>query len=190
MAPAAPVFTMSPAIGNFAKTAVGYPTDYMEFTVTNTGTAPMRIPAGAITLVGSDAFQFDVTPDSCDDATVAPGDTCTLRALFSPSLVGAKQASLRIETNAADSPHLIALSGTAMALSYLPNPVPDLDPEEGLTPQRTPTQGGGRQIEHATAFREHVTVQDRQLNQAAAIVRGWGQSSQAHDALNPRHTLV
>lgn len=83
---------------------------------------------------GTDATDFDFVPGDCDAATLTPGQTCTVDVLFAPTAVGARSAQLRIETNAADSPHTVALSGTAVApaLSFSPDPVPDLDTTAGL----------------------------------------------------------
>jgi hypothetical protein len=136
-----PVFNVSPTQHPFGQAATGFPTDWTTFTVTNTGSANLEIASGAISLTGKDPDQFDFTPDSCEDANVVPGGSCTFKVLFSPYSVGTKLASVSIITNASGSPHSVQLTGTAVApaLSFTPNPVPDLDTTAGLPVSGTVT---------------------------------------------------
>ncbi len=133
----APVFSVAPSSHDFGTHAVGYPSEYATFTITNAGTAPMTIPAGGVTLAGTNKDDYDLVPGACDEATLAPAQSCTLEVLFSPvAAVGTSTAQLQLVTNATGSPHTVALTGNAVApaLSFAPDPVPTLDVELGRPP--------------------------------------------------------
>lgn len=133
---AAPVFSVAPSSHDFGTHAVGYPSESMTFTITNSGTAPMTIAAGGVTLEGTNKDDYDLVPGACDEATLAPTQSCTLDVLFSPVAVGNRTAQLQVVTSAVGSPHSVTLTGNAVApaLSFAPDPVPTLDVELGRPP--------------------------------------------------------
>ena len=47
-----------------------------------------------------------------------PGQTATLRLTFSPSSTGSVSGSVSVASDAADSPWVVSLSGTGVALSF------------------------------------------------------------------------
>jgi len=83
-------------------------------TLTNTGTAPLAI--SSITVSGSGASSFTVT-NTCG-SSVAVGGSCTIKGVFTPTVVGALAATVTIVDDASNSPQTIALSGTG----YVPAP--------------------------------------------------------------------
>ena len=85
-------------------------------TVTNTGTATLDVTG--ITLSGTDAGEFAVSPTIF---AVAAGQSQDITVALSPTSTGAKSASLLIAHNASGSPSSVALSGTGILL-----PAPDL----------------------------------------------------------------
>jgi hypothetical protein len=139
--PPAPAFGVTPVSHNFGTHAVGYPSEYTTFTVANTGNAAMTIPAGGVTLAGPGKDDFDLDPGACDDTSLPPGQSCAVNVLFSPTGVGARTGQLQVVTNATGSPHSVQLTGTgvAPALSFAPNPVPDLDTTASLPVSGTVT---------------------------------------------------
>ena len=106
-----PTFTMSPAalaFGGQARLTVSAP---RVVTVTNTGTAPLRI--NNVTRTGANPGQFALT-NTCGPfpATLAVGGSCTINVTFRPTTLGAKTASLRVGVAAPATSQSIPLSGT------------------------------------------------------------------------------
>jgi hypothetical protein len=89
------------------------------FTVSNQGTADLSVTA--VEIVGSDAGSFTID-GSADPFVLAPGETRDLNVRFAPGGLGAKSATLRIESDDPDESRLdVALSGRGV-----PVPVPDI----------------------------------------------------------------
>jgi hypothetical protein len=103
----APVFGVSPTSVNFGDVVVGRQSASATLTVRNTGTGILQI---AHSLVGSHPTDFAVTGGTCT-SQVAPASRCTLTVRFAPRAAGARRARLRFVSNAAGSPHEVALAG-------------------------------------------------------------------------------
>ena len=78
-------------------------------TVTNTGDAPLHV--SGLTLDGTDAGQF--TAVGCT-AAVAPGGTCLVDVLFTPTSDGAKTATLTVASDAPGTAPVVDLTGTGI----------------------------------------------------------------------------
>jgi len=108
---ATPGISVAPVSYDFASTKVGQSLTN-DFTVSNTGTASLII--GMMTITGTNAADFVIQSNTCGDKTLAPAETCTVKALFSPKTDGTKTALLEIPSNAPDTLKLtVSLSGTA-----------------------------------------------------------------------------
>lgn len=105
-------------------------------TVTNTGSADLSIeglgyaeaaPAGS----WPNFFMRGevVAPGRCLGITVPPGSSCSLNLEFLPRNPGTYHAELRLEDNAAGSPQVIPLVGTAVAQVLTAPSIPPLRPE-------------------------------------------------------------
>ena len=135
----APQVSASPASVDFGPHAPGYPSEYTTVTVTNTGAADLTIPAGGVTLAGTNRDDFDFS-STCDDVTIQPGQSCTIDVLFNPTATGSRSGSLQIASNAAGSPKVVSLTGSGVppALSFSPDPVPSVSAQvntmESLNP--------------------------------------------------------
>src|SRR5690606_10775226 len=118
----APAFDISPASVNFGSQLVGVESDPRTLTITNTGTAELVV--SGLSLTGNHAAEFKYVPAGALPITLAPGNSTTIDLTFTPSIIGARTASLRIEDNAG-GPHTVALSGTGVTPGRLisPNPV-------------------------------------------------------------------
>ena len=93
-------------------------TSQKTFTISNTGTGSLSITG--ITVGGTDASRFTVSPTT---ATIAVGAAAqTITVTFVPTSSGPKSASLSIAHNAAGSPSTVSLSGLGITI-----PVPDID---------------------------------------------------------------
>jgi Tol biopolymer transport system component len=108
-APSISLSSSSVAVGNVNVGSSGQAT----FTVGNTGNAALSVTG--ITVGGTDASQFTVSPSSFSVASGAAAQTVTVT--FAPTSSGAKSASLSIAHNASGSPSAVSLSGTGAAPS-------------------------------------------------------------------------
>ena len=122
----APAASITPGGHDFGDRALASTSGPRQFTVTNTGTAPLIVGSAGIT--GANTGDFAATDDQCSGVTVAPGDACTISVTFTPAVVGPRSAALSVPDNAAGSPHTAALTGTgtraasAVLLTSSPNP--------------------------------------------------------------------
>ena len=89
---------------NFERQAVGKTSAAQAVTLTNTGTAELKIQSMKA------SAEFAVT--STCGARVAPGAECTISATFSPTKQGAQQGTISIIDNASSKPQVIELLGT------------------------------------------------------------------------------
>jgi hypothetical protein len=107
-----PAAGLSPAALNFGSAASPVPQGTASapqtVTISNDGSAPLRVTGFAIT--GSDRGDFDTGAQTCGQP-VAPGGSCQVRVRFFPQAEGNRQANLEILSNAATTP--IIVSGVA-----------------------------------------------------------------------------
>jgi hypothetical protein len=121
----AAAFSVDPPARAFGDQRLGTTSPYQRFVVTNTGDADLTITAA--TLTGTDPGQFARGTDTCSGATLAPNDTCTVQAAFSPTTTGPKTALLRFTHSADGSPTDVSLSGSGRAPDQPPPSDTDLD---------------------------------------------------------------
>jgi hypothetical protein len=81
----------------------------------NTGTGPLNIPNGGITIAGTNAGDFTQT-NNCG-SQVAAGASCTISVVFTPSALNSRSATLTIADNAVPATQSIALLGTGVLVS-------------------------------------------------------------------------
>ena len=79
--------------------------------LSNAGTATLNI--SNIAVAGTNSADFAQT-NACGNG-LAPGASCTISVVFTPSSAGNRAASIVITTNAAGSPQTVALSGIGQA---------------------------------------------------------------------------
>jgi hypothetical protein len=105
---AAPTLTLSATSITFPTTLHGTTSAAAGVTLTNTGTATVRL--SSIVLAGTNPTSF-VELNTCG-ATLAPSGSCGVYVAFKPAAAGSFTATVSITDNAAASPQSIALSGT------------------------------------------------------------------------------
>lgn len=105
---AAPKATVSTTALRFASRIVGTTSLIKLVTITNTGTAAMKIPA-AFVMTGD--FAFGGTGTCSVSASYAPGASCTASVVFKPKAKGLRVGSLSMVTNASAIPIVVKLSG-------------------------------------------------------------------------------
>ena len=87
-------------------------TSQKTFTISNTDTVNLSI--AGIAVVGKDSSQFKVPPTT---ATIAAGQSLTVKVTFAPTSAGLKTASLSVAHSGAGSPATVALNGTGIGTS-------------------------------------------------------------------------
>jgi hypothetical protein len=92
----------------FGNQPVGTPSAPQNVTLSNTGTATLKI--GNIGITGANSSDFTET-NTCG-TSVAAGANCTMTVTFTPTATGGRSASLSITDNAPGSPQAVSLSGT------------------------------------------------------------------------------
>jgi hypothetical protein len=108
-----PDIGVTPMALTFGSVVVRTSSAYRVVTVTNEGTAVMRILT--ITRGGSNRSQFSTANDSCSGRTLAPGQACAVSVRFSPTTRGPKTATLVIPSNDPnENPVIVQLSGTGV----------------------------------------------------------------------------
>jgi CSLREA domain-containing protein len=114
-----PSFAISPTTHGFGAVQTGSRSAEAAFVVTDEGTGAMTIGTVAIEGAGEGegAFHLGAT-DTCSNATLAPGDHCTVDVYFQPSLTGAAAATLAVPGTASGS---ASLQGEGTAQPASPN---------------------------------------------------------------------
>ena len=106
---AAPVVSLTPKSLLFGNQLVGAKSALQTVTLTNRGNLPLNIVK--INLSSTDYDQTNDCP-----ASLPAGESCTLSVTFQPTGAGPRMGVVRIDDNAAGSPHAINLSGTGTTL--------------------------------------------------------------------------
>ena len=112
-AAAGPAFSATPTPLAFGNQTQGTTSSAMTLTVTNTGTTDLTITT--VTPGGTNMADFTIGTDTCSDATVAAGKTCTVSVEFDPTTTSSESATLTFADNASDSPETVTLTGTGVA---------------------------------------------------------------------------
>ena len=79
-------------------------------TITSVGEAPLQITG--VRLEGASLFR--IASDGCVNRSMVPRRDCSVSIIFEPRAVGSYGSALLIESNAAESPHRIGISGRAI----------------------------------------------------------------------------
>jgi uncharacterized repeat protein (TIGR01451 family) len=108
-----PAVGLSPTGVAFGDQPVGATSTTRTVTITNTAASGAKsLTLGQLALGGSNSGDFSLSNDTCSNASVAAGSSCTVDVSFAPTAVGLRGASLSIPSNAGSSPDAVALTGT------------------------------------------------------------------------------
>lgn len=118
----------SPSIATLSGSAAPVPTPAARLSRTSVAFGSQRVGTAStaqsvvLSSIGNASLvvsRIDSTGDfsvtGCASAVVPSGGACTLAIVFRPSSTGARSGAVTITTDAAGSPHVIALSGTGTA---------------------------------------------------------------------------
>jgi hypothetical protein len=109
-----PALTPSALTLDFGTQPVGFATQPQTLTITNGGAGSLTLGSFAIT--GADPSDFAIGSDSCSNAMLAAGKSCTVDLTFTPSTTGSRTATLSLATSPASFVPSVALSGIGQAL--------------------------------------------------------------------------
>ncbi len=98
---------------SFGTQVIGSSSPPQTVTLNSTGSFPAAI--SSVTLARTDAGEFSISADTCSGNSIPSGSNCTMSAVFAPTAVGDKSASLVITHNAPGSPLTVLLAGTGLA---------------------------------------------------------------------------
>jgi cardiolipin synthase A/B len=124
-----PQVVLTPSTISFPDTTIGATSAAQTVTLSNSGTATLKI--SGITLAGSNPGEFALTK-TCT-TKLSKGASCTLSIIFKPSSSSSFTAVVSVADNAAGSPHNIAISGTGKGVSSSAQTLV-IEPDQGLTP--------------------------------------------------------
>jgi hypothetical protein len=110
---------ITPSAVDFSRQKLRISSQVRRVTVESVGTAPLVI--NSFNVRGPSGQEFIVVSQDCMRQPVTPGQSCSIDLRFAPHGSGARQAQLVISDNAADSPHMVPLSGM-MVESSPPKP--------------------------------------------------------------------
>ena len=115
---AVPGVTLSPTSVRFGSQVIGAVSAGHAIVLTNSGSAVLNINS-AINLSGTDASEFRLgqSANTCPEGSgqLPARASCEIPVLFTPTSLGGKSAQVVIVDDAAGSPHVVTLSGTAVA---------------------------------------------------------------------------
>ncbi len=86
---------VAPGALTFGSVAWDQAADPQVVTVSNIGAAPVAVTS--ISVAGPNPGDFPLTAETCTDAPVAPGGTCTMSVAFDPVATGTRRALLVVE---------------------------------------------------------------------------------------------
>jgi hypothetical protein len=104
-----PEVSLSSGPLTFPSQWVGTTSAAQNLTLTNTGSAPLKI--------SSIAINGDFAQTNACGTSMAAGASCSITVTFTPTAIGTRSAMATITDNATDSPHTVAISGTGTDFS-------------------------------------------------------------------------
>jgi hypothetical protein len=109
--------TPTPIAVTFVPQVTGRDSPHRTVDVASVGNATTTVASVSIT--GPDAADFAVSSETCVGAQ-APGQTCHVMIVFTPSAIGARQAMLVVSDDSFAGSHSVALTGRGIAYSVAP----------------------------------------------------------------------
>ncbi len=112
---AQPAIAVNASALTFTDQAVGTGSAARSIVVTNAGASNLQF--AGITLSGVAAADFSTGGTCVSSGVLAANATCTVTVVFTPSVVGSRNATLTINSNASNGNAVVSLSGTGVAVS-------------------------------------------------------------------------
>ncbi|MCM3870385.1 MAG: choice-of-anchor D domain-containing protein [Pyrinomonadaceae bacterium] len=117
--PASPPYvSLAPDNLDFGDQVVGWRSVAKRITLKNTGGSALNIDS--VELGGDNPTAFAISRDTCTGATVEADKACIVDVTFTPARTGGRNARLKINDNALDSPQRLRLKGNGINSSAVP----------------------------------------------------------------------
>jgi len=116
-----PTQQATPSSQAFADTPVGGQSDIQSFFVADMSSSVLDVTD--VSLTGADPSAFEKTGDGCTINIAPATGGCIVNVRFAPTAEGPQRATMRITSNASNSPTDIVLSGVGTAPPPPPEPV-------------------------------------------------------------------
>ena len=113
-----PAVSLSPDNLDFGNQVARRTSTAKRITVQNTGGKPLYVDS--VVISGDNPNSFALLKDTCTGATVAPARACILDVTFTPTGTGGRNARLRLNDNATDSPQRLPLKGNGINTNDVP----------------------------------------------------------------------
>jgi trimeric autotransporter adhesin len=110
--------TLSPAIIQFATTAVGATSSATKITLTNSTGASLTLGNPAITVTGTFAVASGTT--CTNSLVIANAGTCIINSVFKPTKVGFATGTISVKDSDVTSPQTVAVSGNGTGIRFTP----------------------------------------------------------------------
>jgi HYDIN/CFA65/VesB-like, Ig-like domain len=116
--PSPPFVSLVPDNLDFGNQVVRRTSAAKRITVKNTGGKQLYFDS--VDLGGDNPNSFAILKDTCTGATVDPDKACILDVTFTPSGTGGRNARLKLNDNALDSPQRLRLKGNGINSNDVP----------------------------------------------------------------------
>jgi hypothetical protein len=116
--PSPPFVSLVPDNLDFGNQVVRRTSTAKRITVKNTGGKPLYFDS--VDLGGDNPNSFAILRDTCTGATIDPDKACILDVTFTPSGTGGRNARLKLNDNALDSPQRLRLKGNGINSNDVP----------------------------------------------------------------------
>jgi len=110
--PSPPFVNLVPDNLDFGNQVIRRTSAAKRLIVKNTGGKPLYF--ASVDLGGDNPNSLAVLKDTCTGATIDPEKACIVDVAFTPSATGGRNARLRLNDNALDSPQRVKLNGNAI----------------------------------------------------------------------------
>jgi uncharacterized repeat protein (TIGR01451 family) len=137
--------SVSPTSLNFGDQPGGTTSSAQTLTITNTGARNLSV--SSVTYAGTNPGDFATAAATCPNASVAPGQTCTIRVNFTPTATASRSASLIITDDVNNVP------GSQQTVSLAGNGTPRADLGLSIGASPSPVRSG-------TKLTYSITVQN------------------------------
>jgi hypothetical protein len=115
---ATPSVSLVPDHLDFGDQVVGRRSKAKRITVTNTGGTSLNI--NSVSGDGDNWSDFSVVKDTCTGATIAPNRACIIDVTVTASDTDERNANLKLEDDAPDSPQALSLTGNGINSDDIP----------------------------------------------------------------------
>ncbi|HEU0036688.1 MAG TPA: choice-of-anchor D domain-containing protein [Kofleriaceae bacterium] len=148
----AAVLSVSPPSVAFGDVQVGQTSPPQTVTLSNTGSSPLSITS----VQTSPDFVVDTTGMI---ASLPPGGSTTVKVTFRPAVVGPRNGQLTIQSNDANSPAVVPLSGNGVDAKLVANP-----PSLAFGNQRVATTSPGQLVRLSNPGTGPVTINSTSIS--------------------------